>query len=87
MIRSADVAPSRSLPDVPTRRVVFVLAATWMAMLAACPAAVAGQDADAATEPKADTLAALVQRLGDPDFQRREAASAELQAQIGRAHV
>ena len=86
MIRSADVAPSRSLPDVPTRRVVFVLAATWMAMLAACPAAVAGQDADAATEPKADTLAALVQRLGDPDFQRREAASAELQA-LGPAAV
>jgi hypothetical protein len=38
------------------------------------------------TEPAPEAIAALIARLGDTDFQRREAASAELKA-IGPAAV
>jgi hypothetical protein len=46
----------------------------------------AGTTNDAPPEPSAESIAALIARLGDSDFQRREAASAELKA-IGPAAV
>lgn len=95
MWRFDDVAsPRRSLQSGarddggPARRSGAAAAiAVCLAVLAPWTSVVAGgQDGDLGGEPTSDTVAALVQRLGDPDFQRREAAAAELQA-LGPAAV
>jgi len=64
------------------------LAAAWLliALLFTLGPALAGTTSAPPTEPAPETIAALIARLGDTDFQRREAASAELKA-IGPAAV
>ena len=58
------------------------LAALLIGAIPAC----AGTTGEIPAEPSVEAIAALISRLGDADFQRREAASADLKA-IGPAAV
>lgn len=64
------------------------MAAEWLlvALLLPIAPALAGTTSVTPTEPAPEAIAALIARLGDTDFERREAASAELKA-IGPAAV
>jgi tetratricopeptide (TPR) repeat protein len=64
------------------------MASEWLlfALLLTIGPAVAGTTSAPPTEPSTEAIAALIARLGDTDFQRRETASAELKA-IGPAAV
>ena len=64
------------------------MAAEWLlvALLLTLAPALAGTTSVPPAEPAPEAIAALIARLGDTDFQRREAASAELKA-IGPAAV
>ena len=64
------------------------MAAEWLlvALLLTVAPALAGTTSVPPAEPAPEAIAALIARLGDTDFQRREAASAELKA-IGPAAV
>ena len=64
------------------------VAAEWLlvALLLTLAPALAGTTSVPPAEPAPEAIAALIARLGDTDFQRREAASAELKA-IGPAAV
>ena len=64
------------------------MAAEWLlvALLLPIVPALAGTTSVPPAEPAPEAIAALIARLGDTDFQRREAASAELKA-IGPAAV
>ena len=56
------------------------MAAEWLlvALLLPLAPALAGTTSVPPAEPAPEAIAALIARLGDTDFQRREAASAEL---------
>lgn len=91
MWRSADVAPrvpfTRERSGTAPQRRTAMLLAWWLVGLAAStPARAAGSDGDTVGDHAADRVAALVRGLGDTDFQRREAAAAELEA-LGPAAV
>ncbi len=63
-------------------------AANWLlvALILTIGTALAGASSDPPAEPSPEAIAALIVKLGDADFQRRETASAELKA-IGPAAV
>jgi tetratricopeptide (TPR) repeat protein len=63
----------------------LVALAVCLVVLAAMPGR-AGSDGPADADPSPETIAALIRRLGDPDYQRRETATARLQ-EIGAAAV
>ncbi|MFM7074789.1 MAG: hypothetical protein ACKO3G_01810 [Planctomycetaceae bacterium] len=85
------MAPSARAPEA-AGAVIERAAAGRLVALAVCVVALAaspgraGSDGPADADPSPETIAALIRSLGDPDFQRRETATARLQ-EIGPAAV
>jgi len=85
------MAPSARSPEA-AGAVIERAAAGRLVALAVCVVALAaspgraGSDGPADADPSPETIAALIRSLGDPDFQRRETATARLQ-EIGPAAV
>jgi len=72
-------------PTHPRRRTGLARCGLATLLIGAIPAC-AGTTGEIPAEPSAEAIASLISRLGDADFQRREAASADLKA-IGPAAV